>query len=248
MDDAPMDAEYQQEAAPAQEQEPAVDAAMEPEPAAEHEHSPEPDVDVAAAEPEMDYAAEPAADPEPEQQPDPVPVAVPEEKEEPVQVAEYGGDVPATVGVACDTLYSDQPSFDWFCVKLKDPKKGTSDLVVDAVGTGGLNELVQKMKGMEKDIAFFMLRCNTFDNEGSERAKFIYGRFVGTKVPFMTKAKMTPNLGAIADQFQVKHLSKDADESMKDWTPEHLAKEFLRIGGAHKPSKYDFGANAVYQV
>ena len=36
----------------------------------------------------------------------------------------------------------------------------------------------------------------------------------------MQKAKLTPNLGAMADQFQVKHLSKDADENMVDWTPE----------------------------
>ena len=64
----------------------------------------------------------------------------------------------------------------------------------------------------------------------------------------MQKAKLTPNLGAIADKFPVKHLSKDCDEEMKDWTSEKLAKEFLRIGGAHKPSKYDFGGGDVYDV
>ena len=64
----------------------------------------------------------------------------------------------------------------------------------------------------------------------------------------MQKAKLTPNLGAMADQFQVKHLSKDADENMVDWTPEKLGKEFLRIGGAHQPSKYDFGPDAIYEV
>ena len=31
-------------------------------------------------------------------------------------------------------------------------------------------------------IVFFLLRVNTYDNEGSSRAKFIYGRYVGTKV------------------------------------------------------------------
>ena len=62
----------------------------------------------------------------------------------------------------------------------------------------------------------------------------------------MQKAKLTPQLGAIADCWQVKHMSRDADEGMKDWDPETLGKEFLRIGGAHKPSKYDFGPNAVY--
>eukprot|EP01084_Bolivina_argentea_P247935 414762_1 len=119
---------------------------------------------------------------------------------------------------------------------------------MDKAGKGGLNELIDVMKTEKENIVFFLLRVNTYDNESSVRAKFVYGRYVGTSVKFMAKAKLTPNLGTIADQFPVKHLSKDCDEEMKDWTPEKLSKEFLRIGGAHKPSKYDYGPNAVYQV
>ena len=72
--------------------------------------------------------------------------------------------------------------------------------------------------------------------------------YIFIQVKFMQKAKLTPNLGQIADQFAVKHLSKDADEDMKDFTSEKLAKEFLRIGGAHKPARYDFGGGDVYNV
>merc|ERR1712228_351954 len=174
-----------------------------------------------------------------------------EEYKEPEQAQQnYGGnvDVPASLKAAQDDIYSDNNTISWFTTKLVDPKLKDTTLKMDQAGNGGLNELKDVMAKEADNIVFFMLRVNTYDAESSVRAKFVYGRFVGSKVKFMQKAKLTPCLGAMADQFQVKHLSKDCDETMKDWTPEKLAKEFLRIGGAHKPSKYDFGPNAVYEV
>ena len=64
-----------------------------------------------------------------------------------------------------------------------DAKKGKDGLVMDSVGTGGLNELKENLSARKGDILFFCLRVNTYDDEGSSRAKFIYGRFVGTGVP-----------------------------------------------------------------
>jgi len=211
---------------------------------ADPEPEPEPQADP---EPEPEAPADP--EPEPEAQPEPEPEPEPEQKDEPQQAAPveaFNGDLPADIESGCNDLYSDNPSFNWMITQQQDAKKGKDGLVVDSVGTGGLNELVEKCKQRKSDILFFCLRVNTYDNEGSSRAKFIYGRFVGSGVRFMEKAKLTPTLGQIADCFPVKHLSKDADESMKSWDAETLGKEFLRIGGAHKPSKYDFGPNAVY--
>eukprot|EP00483_Globobulimina_turgida_P005292 UN05302 len=119
---------------------------------------------------------------------------------------------------------------------------------MDKAGNGGLPELTQIMRTEKDNIVFFLLRVNTYDDESSVRAKFVYGRYVGSGVKFMSKAKLTPNLGAIADQFKVKHLSKDCDEEMKDWNPEKLSKEFLRIGGGHKPTKYDYGGGSIWKV
>jgi len=182
-----------------------------------------------------------------DEQPEPVADQVDEVKEDlPIVVDAYNGDLPATITSACDILYSDNPSFNWMVTNLTDAKKGKDGLVMEKVGSGGLNELKAFVQDKKSNIMFFLLRVNTYDDEGSSRAKFIYGRFMGTGVKFMQKAKLTPKLGEIADEFQVKHLSRDADEEMKDWDPETLGKEFLRIGGAHKPSKYDFGPNAVY--
>ena len=64
----------------------------------------------------------------------------------------------------------------------KDPKKGLPDLQVDQAAKGGLPALVTEMKGKADQIIFFLLRVNTYDDEGSSRAKFIYGRYVGSKV------------------------------------------------------------------
>lgn len=198
---------------------------------------------VADEEPEQEVQADP--EPEPEQ------VEEPEEKVEdaPVEVEEvaaYSGDLPASIEAGCTNLYSDNPAFNWMSTICTDAGKGAKALQVHAVGSGGLNELKEKMASCGGDIIFFQLRVDTFDDSGSKRAKFMYGRFVGTNVKFMQKAKLTTNLGAIADMFQVKHLSKDCDENMKDWDPETLGKEFLKIGGAHKPDKYVFGPNAVF--
>jgi len=215
---------------------------------------PDPEPVQAEADPVQDPEPEPVQEPEPEPvqepEPEPEPQPVPQEEEKVeeaiVEAPAYNGDLPASISDACDILYSDNPAYNWMVTNLADAKKGKDGLVMESVGTGGLNELKEFVKDKKSNIMFFLLRVNTYDDEGSSRAKFIYGRFMGTGVKFMQKAKLTPQLGAIADEFQVKHLSRDADEGMKDWDPETLGKEFLRIGGAHKPSKYDFGPNAVY--
>jgi len=218
-----------------------VEAQEEVEPVAQPDAEPvEEEVEVAQEE-EVEAEAVPEPQPEVEEEPDQK-VADPE----PVAVDAFNGDLPASIADACDILYSDNPAFNWMVTNLTDAKKGKDGLVMEQVGTGGLNELKDFVKDKKSNIMFFLLRVNTYDDEGSSRAKFIYGRFMGTGVKFMQKAKLTPKLGEIADEFQVKHLSRDADEEMKDWDPETLGKEFLRIGGAHKPSKYDFGPNAVY--
>jgi len=233
-----MAEEYDQDAdSQPQYDEPAQDEYAQ-EAAADQEYQEEPQQEY-QEEAQQEYQEEAAAEPE-------------EAKEEPAPAAaEYAamgdGDVPSSVEDACTDIYSNNPTINWFSAKLADPKLKVTDLVMDKAGKGGLNELRQQMMQEKDFIVFFMLRVDTEDDEGSSRAKFVYGRFVGTGVKFMQKAKLTPNLGAIADKFQVKHLSKDADESMKDWTAETLGKEFLRIGGAHKPKRYIFGPDAVFE-
>ena len=64
----------------------------------------------------------------------------------------------------------------------------------------------------------------------------------------MKKAKLTPQLAKIADHFPVKHLTVDLTEELTNFDVESLAKEFLRVGGAHKPDKYVFGKDQEYVI
>eukprot|EP00484_Ammonia_sp_Unknown_P004728 CAMPEP_0197062562 /NCGR_PEP_ID=MMETSP1384-20130603/146012_1 /TAXON_ID=29189 /ORGANISM="Ammonia sp." /LENGTH=68 /DNA_ID=CAMNT_0042498577 /DNA_START=146 /DNA_END=352 /DNA_ORIENTATION=+ len=60
----------------------------------------------------------------------------------------------------------------------------------------------------------------------------------------MTKAKLTGFLGKIDDAFPCKHLTIDLNEKCEeDLQPAKLAKELLRVGGAHKPDAMNFGPN-----
>merc|ERR1712154_537581 len=96
-------------------------------------------------EPQEEYQ-EPEQEPEPEPEPE---YKEPEPEQEPEPEYNGGGDVdkPASVAAACDDIYSDKNSFNWFTTKLKDPKLKDTTLLVDKVGKGGLNELKQVVAG-----------------------------------------------------------------------------------------------------
>jgi len=126
-----------------------------------------------------DYEEQQPAEPEPEEKEEP--------QQEPQEAVDYGSaDIPNSIEAACNDLYSDNPSFLWFTTKLIDPKVKTAELKMDRVGKGGLNELRDVLKNEKENIVFFLLRVNTLDNEASSRAKFIYGRYVGSGVTFLS--------------------------------------------------------------
>jgi len=57
----------------------------------------------------------------------------------------------------------------------------------------------------------------------------------------MKKAKLTPSLGKIGQEFPVKHLTFDLNEELVHFDANNLLKEFLRVGGGEKTEKYEFG-------
>eukprot|EP01084_Bolivina_argentea_P129080 228040_1 len=109
--------------------------------------------------------------------------------------------------------------------------------------------MMEFLKTQEKAILFCLLKCTTTDDSKSVRGKFIYLRFIGSKVGAMVKAKLTPTLGKIDDNFPCKHLTLDLNEKCEDdLSPTKLATELLRVGGAHKPDRMAFGPNQVVNV
>jgi len=155
-----------------------------------------------------------------------------------------------TLGNAAESAWQkisakNQESINWYLMKLDGKVGATSDLALVQEGNGGAAELVEFLKTQKKGILFGLLMCVTNDDSGSKRSKFIYIRFVGSGVKMMSKAKLTPTLGAIDDQFPCKHLTLDvADEDCAETlNPRKMAQELLRVGGGHKPSTMSFGPN-----
>jgi len=154
------------------------------------------------------------------------------------------GDIPTDLNSesAWKAICTDTPSINWYLFGV-DKKL---DLTFKQAGQKGLEELTNLLKTCSNDLLYGLLRVNSNDKGGSKRAKFVYIRFVGSKVGFMQRAKMTPNLGKIGNAFPVKHLTYDLTEDLSNFTVGIVSKEMLRVGGAHKPDSFDFGPNQVH--
>lgn len=182
--------------------------------------------DPAADEPADDDYKEPAAEPEPEPEP----------------AAEVSYDAPAgdyDPDSAWAEISKDGNAINWYAVVF-DGKA----LEFDRAGTGGLSDLSAWLAEQSDKILFCLLRVNPGDSSGSSRAKFVFIRFIGKGVGVMKKAKAGTVGGKVDEMFPVKHISLDLsnDEHLAtQLSLERVAKEFLRVGGAHKPEFYDFG-------
>jgi len=145
------------------------------------------------------------------------------------------------VTTAWKAVSAESPPINWYLCGVD--KK--IELVFKVAGKGGFEELTNVLKNSSTELLFGLLRVNSNDRGGSKRAKFVFIRFVGTNVSVMQKGKLTPRLGKIGDSFPVKHMTYDLTEDLSNFTIETLAKEMLRVGGAHKPDSFDFGLSSV---
>jgi len=153
------------------------------------------------------------------------------------------GNIPTdlTPETAWRAVSADPPSINWYLFTV-DKKL---DLTFKQAGQNGLKEFINVLKSSSAELLFGLLRVNTNDRGGtSMRAKFVFVRFVGSKVGVMQKAKLTPKLGKIGDAFPVKHLSYDLNEEVTNFTIEALSKEMVRVGGVHE--SFDFGPDQIY--
>jgi flagellar motor protein MotB len=169
-----------------------------------------------------------------------------EQEEEQQQQQTYTGDVPTNLDIdsAWDIICKDTPSINWYGAIVNKKQQ----LEYDTAGNGGLSEMISYLQGKPSNIVLALLRVNSNDKGGSKRAKFVFVKFIGSKVPFMQKAKLTPNLGRLCERFPVKHLTFDVTDDMSNFNVKILVKEFLRVGGAHKPDSYDFGPGQIQKV
>mmetsp|Transcript_62975 Transcript_62975/g.100029 ORF Transcript_62975/g.100029 Transcript_62975/m.100029 type:complete len:259 (-) Transcript_62975:1020-1796(-) len=130
----------------------------------------------------------------------------------------------------------------WYAMELAGKPGTTTNLKEVQTGSGGAKEIIEFAADKSNKVMFVLLKAVTTDDSKSVRSKFIFIRIIGSGVKTMTKAKLTPALGKIDDHFPCKHLTLDLNEKCEaDLAPEKLARELLRVGGAHKPDQISFG-------
>jgi len=166
-----------------------------------------------------------------------------EQKEKPQQQQQQNDNL--TPDEAWKAISKDNAAFNWYILTVD---KNNSKLEYVCRGTGGLKEMKSFLLDKSSQLYFGILRVTSLDHGGSKRAKFIYIRFVGSTVPVMKKAKVTPNMGKYGDMFPVKHLTLDLNEDLIGFSVEGLSREFLRVGGAHKPDSYEYGPDQKFDV
>lgn len=149
-----------------------------------------------------------------------------------------------------EKLSKGKTEINWIAAEFKKSNKNCGLDLMDQ-GEGGLLEVCNKLKQYSDKAIFGLLKVKFFDEmaakKGSPYVKFIYFRFLGSKVSVMTKGFLTPRLGAIDDIFPVKHLSYDIDENLTKFEQKSIANDFLRVSDNKvEASSFDFGPQQIY--
>jgi len=150
-----------------------------------------------------------------------------------------------------------KPAFD----SLKDMKSPNNWLALGFVGKTNKLELVgtgtEGLSGLtavlaEDRVIFCLLRVIGADvqaNVTSNREKFVYISWIGSKVGVMQRAKVGMQSKVVQQYFAGISLAINVDASTQaDLELEALAKRLLACGGAHKPTKYVFGPGQEYNL
>ena len=108
----------------------------------------------------------------------------------------------------------------------------------------GLGELVAFLDADCNDkVMFVAFRVNGVDeqeNVTSTRPKIVRINWVGTKVPAMKKMGALAGKATISGLWNGIAVEVEANK-VSELSMNTIAVELLRSGGAHKPTKYDFG-------
>jgi len=120
-------------------------------------------------------------------------------------------------------------------------EKGTQKLEIIGEGTGGINELTEKLD--DERVQFGGLKVLGVDkqpNLTAYRIKAVFFSWTGPKIPAMQRGKVSFQSAAVAPiaSGQAAHIQfSDKD----NFTPAEIGRKLIQVGGAHKPTHYDFG-------
>jgi len=116
--------------------------------------------------------------------------------------------------------------------------------VVREHGTGGLEELVSHLG--DSDILFAGLLATGVDqqeNLTSVRPKFIFITWTGPKASALAKGRTSVQRPEVALLFSGQAIAIETNDK-STLTPKELGQRLLAAGGAHKPTRYEFGSSS----
>jgi hypothetical protein len=126
----------------------------------------------------------------------------------------------------------------------------TNKLEVVGTGAEGLSSLSAALP--EDRVVFCLLRVIGADvqaNVTSNREKFVYISWIGSKVGVMQRAKVGMQSKLVQSYFVGVSLAVVMDASEhKDLELDGIARRLLACGGAHKPTKYVFGPGQEFSL
>ena len=137
----------------------------------------------------------------------------------------------------------DQPDY----VVASMQKNGDLELIETghggAANGGGRGAVLKCMKANEDKVLVGVFKVTGVDHREttvSFRSKFIHFVYKGTSAGVMLKAKVGVNTTKITEPFTGAHLFIKSDGDESDFDQDEISRQLFAIGGAHKPTKYDF--------
>jgi len=115
------------------------------------------------------------------------------------------------------------------------------EVKVKGTGSGGLTELRTHLD--PAGVVFGCFRVSAVDdreNTTSIRTKYVAFTQVGQNVPVLKKANAGPQRNEIFARFKGTALSIDVSTA-EELSNENVRDRLLASGGAHKPTRYEFG-------
>jgi len=161
----------------------------------------------------------------------------------------YYGDFKKTLDDMTNTKAPSKTN--WMCVKIEPTEKSVKlhSTVYGGHGEGGLPELKGKLGA--DDIAMGIFRVLALDvkaNLTSTRDKYIFFSWVGRNVGGVRRANVTGLKPSVIPMFMNRANTQLEWTEAGDIDHNAIANELLRIGGAHKPTQYDFGGDCKFDV
>ncbi|KAG8895057.1 hypothetical protein FRB99_000789 [Tulasnella sp. 403] len=131
------------------------------------------------------------------------------------------------IGEAYLDVRSDKTETNWLLLNYENEK---SDILkLTETGTGGLNELKEKLK--DEDCGFAYARVEYANDKESKRVKFVLIIWIGSAVKVMRKAKVSVHAADVKSKLSVFSIEVPAREH-SDVDEEHIVTRLRKAGGA----------------